>query len=201
MRRLLLFLPAMIWLLVAGLPFWFMVQSGFKSQFELLSAPFWAPPQQWSLENFRIVLGGAFFRSLLNSLLVVSVSVTLILTAAWVCASPRRGLAALGEVQLLDVVESFPELGSWAFEHDAPAAQHVCAIGRVEDPADVLLDHEDADASSGGGQDGLEHPVHHDRCQPERQLVHEQDLRLGGQGPSDRQHLLLPPGEQAGTAA
>ena len=86
MRRPFLLLPALLWLLVAGLPFWFMVQSGFKSQFELLSAPFWALPDRWSLDNFRTVLAGGFLRSLMNSLLVVSVSVALVLTAASMAA-------------------------------------------------------------------------------------------------------------------
>ncbi len=73
----------MLWLLVAGLPFFFMVQSGFKKQFELLSAPFWTLPKQWAFDNYRTVLsGGTFFRSLFNSLVVVSVSVTLILVIA-----------------------------------------------------------------------------------------------------------------------
>jgi raffinose/stachyose/melibiose transport system permease protein len=85
-RRLLLWVPAICWLFVAGLPFWFMLQSGFKSQFELLSAPFWALPDRWSLENFRIVLAGGFPRSLVNSLFVVSVSVTLILAVASMAA-------------------------------------------------------------------------------------------------------------------
>jgi raffinose/stachyose/melibiose transport system permease protein len=72
-------IPAVLWLLVAGLPFYFMVQSGFKKQFDLLSHPFWALPQEWAFENYRIVLEGSFLRSLLNSVIVVSVSVTLIL--------------------------------------------------------------------------------------------------------------------------
>jgi raffinose/stachyose/melibiose transport system permease protein len=70
---------ASVWLAVAGLPFYFMVQSGFKKQFDLLSNPFWALPQEWALENYRTVLQGPFFRSMLNSVVVVSVSVTLIL--------------------------------------------------------------------------------------------------------------------------
>jgi raffinose/stachyose/melibiose transport system permease protein len=72
-------IPAMLWLMVAGLPFYFMVQSGFKKQFDLLSNPFWKLPREWTLENYRTVLAGPFLRSLLNSVLVVSVSVTLIL--------------------------------------------------------------------------------------------------------------------------
>ena len=74
---------AVIWLLIAGLPFYFMVQSGFKSQFELLTAPFWALPRKWTIENYRTVLAGSFVHSFVNSLLVVSISVLLIL----VCAS------------------------------------------------------------------------------------------------------------------
>jgi raffinose/stachyose/melibiose transport system permease protein len=69
----------MLWLMVAGLPFYFMVQSGFKKQFDLLSNPFWKLPREWTLENYRTVLQGPFLRSLLNSVMVVSVSVTLIL--------------------------------------------------------------------------------------------------------------------------
>src|SRR5215510_12172828 len=79
MRTALYGIPATVWLIVAGLPFYFMVQSGFKKQFDLLSHPFWALPQEWALENYRTVLEGTFLRSLLNSLIVVSVSVTLIL--------------------------------------------------------------------------------------------------------------------------
>src|SRR5215475_9640717 len=78
-RILLYGIPATVWLMVAGLPFYFMVQSGFKKQFELLSSPFWKLPREWTLENYRTVLEGPFLRSLLNSVFVVSVSVTLIL--------------------------------------------------------------------------------------------------------------------------
>ena len=79
-------LPAILWLLVAGLPFYFMVQSGFKKQFNLLSHPFWMLPQEWVLENYRTVLEGTFLRSLLNSLIVVTISVTLILLIASMAA-------------------------------------------------------------------------------------------------------------------
>jgi raffinose/stachyose/melibiose transport system permease protein len=76
----------LIWLAIAGLPFYFMVQSGFKKQFDLLTAPFWTLPKSWSLDNYRTVLGGAFLHSLLNSLWVVAISVTLILVAASMAA-------------------------------------------------------------------------------------------------------------------
>jgi raffinose/stachyose/melibiose transport system permease protein len=79
-------IPAILWLMVAGLPFYFMIQSGFKKQFDLLSHPFWALPQEWALENYRTVLAGPFLRSLVNSVIVVSVSVTLILLIASMAA-------------------------------------------------------------------------------------------------------------------
>jgi raffinose/stachyose/melibiose transport system permease protein len=79
-------LLASVWLMVAGLPFFFMVLSGFKKQFDLLSHPFWTLPQEWALENYRTVLEGPFLRSLLNSLIVVFVSVTLILLIASMAA-------------------------------------------------------------------------------------------------------------------
>ncbi|TAH53610.1 MAG: carbohydrate ABC transporter permease [Chloroflexota bacterium] len=76
---LLLYALAIFWLLVAGLPFYFMVQSGFKAQFDLLTAPFWTLPTRWVFENYLTVLSGPFVRSLLNSVIVVSVSVALVL--------------------------------------------------------------------------------------------------------------------------
>ena len=79
-------LLATLWLMVAGLPFYFMIQSGFKKQFDLLTHPFWALPQQWALENYRTVLQGPFLRSFVNSVMVVSVSVTLILLIASMAA-------------------------------------------------------------------------------------------------------------------
>jgi raffinose/stachyose/melibiose transport system permease protein len=77
---------ALVWLSVAGLPFYFMVQSGFKKQFDLLTAPFWTLPKEWAIENYRTVLSGAYLSSLVNSVLVVSISVLLILTAASMAA-------------------------------------------------------------------------------------------------------------------
>ena len=77
---------ATMWLMVAGLPFYFMVQSGFKKQFDQLSHPFWTLPEEWVVENYRTVLEGPFLRSLLNSLIVGCASVTLILLIASMAA-------------------------------------------------------------------------------------------------------------------
>jgi raffinose/stachyose/melibiose transport system permease protein len=71
---------AVLWLLVAGLPFFFMIQTGFKKQFELLTSSVWAFPKNPTLDNYNSVLtGGNFYRYFGNSLIVVGVSVVLIL--------------------------------------------------------------------------------------------------------------------------
>ena len=44
----------------------------------------------------------------------------------------------------------------------------------------------------------LEHLLHHQRRQPGRRLVHQQQFRLGHQRAADRAHLLLAAGQRAG---
>ncbi len=71
---------ALFWLMIAGMPFIFMIQTGFKEQFELLTSSVWALPQSPTLNNYTAVLfSDRFFRSLLNSSLVVVISIVLIL--------------------------------------------------------------------------------------------------------------------------
>lgn len=77
---------AVLWLAISGLPFLFMVMSGSKGQFELLSAPVWAMPKDASLQNFQTVLAGTFLQALLNSVLVVGVSLVLVLLIASMAA-------------------------------------------------------------------------------------------------------------------
>jgi raffinose/stachyose/melibiose transport system permease protein len=79
-KNILIIALALFWLMVAALPFIFMIQTGFKEQFELLTRSVWAWPQNPSLSNYTTVLfGSRFFRFLLNSSLVVSISIVLIL--------------------------------------------------------------------------------------------------------------------------
>jgi raffinose/stachyose/melibiose transport system permease protein len=73
---------AFLWLIVAGMPFYFMALTGFKGRFELMSrgSSVFAFPVKPTLENFDSVLtSGTFFNYLFNSVLIVSVSVALIL--------------------------------------------------------------------------------------------------------------------------
>jgi len=72
---------ALIWLLIAGTPFYFMAITGFKDQFELFSGgSVFAFPREFSFDNYSNVLfDSPFFNYLGNSVLIVAVSVFLIL--------------------------------------------------------------------------------------------------------------------------
>lgn len=74
-----IFLLAIAWLLVALLPFAFMVLSSFKEQFELMTRPVWALPDKPTLANYMTVLSsGKFFLYLFNSAIVVTTSIILV---------------------------------------------------------------------------------------------------------------------------
>lgn len=76
---LLILVFAVLWLVIAGAPFYFMVLSGFKEQFEILTGGIWALPASPTISNYVDVLSGQFFLYFKNSILVVGVSVFLIL--------------------------------------------------------------------------------------------------------------------------
>lgn len=78
-KKVVLFGFTTIWLLVAGVPFYFMAQSGFKGQFEFLAISVWAFPKHPTLANFASLMKGSFLFSFLNSLIVVILSVGIIL--------------------------------------------------------------------------------------------------------------------------
>ena len=62
----------------------------------------------------------------------------------------------------------------------------------VERPVDVLLDQNDRRALSRDGVEALIDVANDDRRQSERQLVAQQQPRIGHQAAADRRHLLLP---------
>jgi raffinose/stachyose/melibiose transport system permease protein len=74
-------LLALAWLVIAGMPFYFMTITGFKGRFELFSGGgVFAFPEAPAFTNFEEVLTrGTFFQYLANSVLIVAVSVLLIL--------------------------------------------------------------------------------------------------------------------------
>lgn len=79
---------ATLWLVVAGAPFLFMVLSTFKTQFELLTGGVFAWPNSLYLNNYAQVLQGQFVTHFLNSVLVVSVALFLLLAVASFAAYP-----------------------------------------------------------------------------------------------------------------
>lgn len=80
-ERIGLFGIAIIWLLIAGIPFYFMTITGFKGRFELFSTgSVFGFPQNPTLDNYRDILtSGSFFTYMWNSVMIVAVSVFLIL--------------------------------------------------------------------------------------------------------------------------
>jgi len=79
----LLLLFAVLWLLIATLPFVFMLLTSVKSQADIYSTPVWALPKVFDFSNYVSVLQGPFFTYLRNSVLVVvlSTAITLLLSS------------------------------------------------------------------------------------------------------------------------
>lgn len=79
---------ALIWLVIAGAPFYFMAASAFKEQFEIFTSGVFAAPKGLYLTNFQKVIESNFYKYLLNSTFVVLISLILILTTALFAAYP-----------------------------------------------------------------------------------------------------------------
>lgn len=86
--KLLIAVLALIWLAIAGAPFYFMVASAFKEQFEILTAGVFSIPKGLYIHNFSEVIQGNFHKYLINSIFVVAVSLMLILITALCAAYP-----------------------------------------------------------------------------------------------------------------
>ncbi len=81
-------LLALIWLAIAGAPFYFMVASAFKEQFEIFTSGVFAMPKGLYLQNFHKVIASDFYKYLFNSLFVVGVSLILILITSLFASYP-----------------------------------------------------------------------------------------------------------------
>ncbi len=79
---------ALLWLLVTGAPFYFMVASAFKEQFELFTSGVFSMPKGFYLDNLKEVIESNFPSYLLNSLTVVAISLALILITAAFASYP-----------------------------------------------------------------------------------------------------------------
>jgi raffinose/stachyose/melibiose transport system permease protein len=81
-------LLALIWLIIAGAPFYFMVASAFKEQFEILTTGVFAMPKGLYVQNFSKVIESDFYKYLINSVFVVGVSLALILITSLFASYP-----------------------------------------------------------------------------------------------------------------
>lgn len=94
-KRLLILAPAILWLLVTGYPFVFMLQTAMKTPFEFM-LDLWGLPGEWRLDNFSSVLAGGFISYFTNSVAVsvFSVAGVVILASLASYAFARIGFRA-----------------------------------------------------------------------------------------------------------
>jgi raffinose/stachyose/melibiose transport system permease protein len=79
---------ALVWLIIAGAPFLFQIFTSLKTQGEFVSGGLFKVPEKLSFENYAGVLKGDFYRYFVNSLIVLTVSLTLLLFISAFAAYP-----------------------------------------------------------------------------------------------------------------
>ncbi len=87
LRATILYLIALAWLVAAGLPFFFVLNTSFKDTREYIT-DLWALPSSLNLSNYADAFSGGIGRFFLNSLIVTSVSVVLTLVLAALASYP-----------------------------------------------------------------------------------------------------------------
>lgn len=101
---------ACLWLVVALVPFIFMIMNSFRKQFDMLSQGVFHFPDPWFFDNYVEIVSNGFFGYFLRSVLVVGVSLILMLIIASCAAYPlsrmtfkMRGLVYAGIVAMMSV--------------------------------------------------------------------------------------------------
>ncbi len=79
---------AVIWLVIAIVPFFFMVLNSFKDKFEMLVKGIFQLPESLNMENYIGVIQGNFLHYLLNSLIVLAISLVILLFISACAAYP-----------------------------------------------------------------------------------------------------------------
>src|SRR5207245_3947630 len=102
----------------------------------------------------------------------------------------RRASSASGaEVGARELIETnAPRL---SVQGDASLEQAIDSVGRAGGALDVLLDQDDRGALGPDAPERLVDLIDDEWCEPERDLVAEQELRIRHQGTADRDHVLL----------
>lgn len=80
------FALAIFYLIVSCLPFIFMVLNSFKEKFEMLTKGVFSLPDAFYVQNYKEVLTGGFFTYFINSVIVLTISLILLLFIS-ACAS------------------------------------------------------------------------------------------------------------------
>ncbi|MDR1868295.1 MAG: carbohydrate ABC transporter permease [Treponema sp.] len=70
---------AIIWLLIAGIPFYYLIITSFKSLGEFLSEGLFKLPESFKLDNYKRVFQGGFLRYLYNSIILILISLSILL--------------------------------------------------------------------------------------------------------------------------
>ncbi|MDR1955351.1 MAG: carbohydrate ABC transporter permease [Treponema sp.] len=79
---------ALVWLLIAGGPFYYLILTSMKSQGEFLSGSLFKLPEVFSFRNFIRVLEGGFHHYFINSILVLAIALTLLIFMSALAAYP-----------------------------------------------------------------------------------------------------------------
>jgi raffinose/stachyose/melibiose transport system permease protein len=79
---------ALIWLVIAGGPFYYLILISLKSQGEFLSGGLFSLPSVFSLANYVTVMQGGFYNYFFNSVVVLAISLTLLLFTSAFAAYP-----------------------------------------------------------------------------------------------------------------
>jgi len=82
------FIFAIILLLIALIPFLFMIFNSFKEQFDMLTNGVFSLPEKWIFQNYVTVVQNGFFNFFFRSVFVVAVSLVLLLTITSLAAYP-----------------------------------------------------------------------------------------------------------------
>jgi raffinose/stachyose/melibiose transport system permease protein len=82
------FFFAVLWLLITGLPFYYLIITSFKSLGDFLSGGLFKTPAVWEVSNYLKVFQGGFLRYLFNSVTLVLISLTVLLFLAAFAAYP-----------------------------------------------------------------------------------------------------------------
>ena len=82
------FFFAIVWLVIALVPFLFMILNSFRKQFDMLSQGVVHLPDPWYFENYSNVVANGFFGYFFRSVIVVAISLVLMLMISAFAAYP-----------------------------------------------------------------------------------------------------------------